>query len=371
MYNSKHYRLNTNVYTLCTKYIFNLSINYIIFMKNQKTGLIFCSQIEQKTPINISSVKYFNSTRFEIGFYFDQYFKIEDEVIKSKLKKFFLKKALNDYPFYLRLIHSISPMNQEVFVSVSNSHALSSIFRYSTNNIKKARLGRQRMFDNVNFDFNIIYNGYNQSIRTVLNSSNNLKQFDNDIKKIKLFKKANSITKVTAAVKNIKDNVFNNFTQIVSNFFNDVLHSIIPAVSRRDFKNEIQVVGSKTYRESALVIDIPYERLAVINFIKKLGLEHFYSEHLNIPRMVEAIRMYELGEHKAFKEYTTYAVNRALIAIERKLLAFNDQERNIALQEMNNLDSLKFIVELITDDELLVSNQLVEDETYLALMYKN
>jgi hypothetical protein len=340
-------------------------------MKTKKTGLIFCSQIEQKTPINISSIKYFNSSRFEISYFFDQFFKIEDEVIKAKLKRFFLKKALNDYSFYLRLIHSISPFNSEVIVSVTSRHALCSVFRYSTKTIKKARLGRQRMFDNVNFDFNIQDNGYHTSLRTILNSNHNLEKFNLDIKKIRFVKRENSIEKVATAVKNIKENVFSNFTQIVSNFFNDVLNSIIPAVSRRNLKNEIQVVGSKTYRESALVIDIPYERLAVINFIKKLGLEHFYSEHLNIPRMVEAIRMYELGEHRAFKEYTTYAVNRALIAIERKLLEFNDQERNIALQEMNNLDSLKFIVELITDDELLENNQLVSDETYLALMYKN
>jgi hypothetical protein len=350
----------------------NLSINYIIFMKTQKTGLIFCSQQEQKTPINISSIKYFNSNRVEIGSFFDEFFVIDDIEIKSKLKKYFLKKSLNDYSFFLRLVHNLSPYFKEVNVSVSSQHTLSNVFRYSTKTIKKSRVGRLRMFDNVLFDFNIQDNGYTTSLRTILNSSHNLEQFNQDIKALKIIKKTRvaNIEKVTTAIKTIKDNVFNNFSQLVTNFFNDILQSIVPSLSRRDLKNEIQIVGSKTYRSNNLVIDIPYERLAVINFIKKLGLENFYSEHLNIPRMVEAIRMYELGEHKAFKEYTNYAVNRALLAIERKLLEFSDEQRQIALQEMNNLDSLKFIVELITDDELLENNVLNVDESYLALPYK-
>lgn len=339
-------------------------------MKTQNTGLIFCSPVEQKTPINIRSIKYFNSSRTEISNFFDDFFVINDIDIKFKLKKYFVKKSINNYSFFHKFVHQLLPTNKQAIVTVSNRHALNNIFRYSTKTIKKARIGRQKMFDNVLFDFDVSYNGYADSIRTVLNNCNNLDQFKVDSSKIRIIKKLNGIDKVTTAIMNVKENVFNNFPQLVSNFFNDILQSIIPSLSRRDLKNEIQVVGSKTYRETSLIIDIPYERLAVINFIKKLGLENFYSEHINIQRMVEAIRMYELGEHKAFKEYTNYAVNRALVAIERKLLEFNDEQRHIALQEMNNLDSLKFIVELITDDELLENNVLNIDDYYLALPYR-
>ena len=341
-------------------------------MKTQNTGLIFCSQFEQKFPINISNIKYFNSNKNEIAAFFDKYFIIQDEVLRPKLKKYFVKKSINDYIFFLSLVHNITPIQSQVIVSVSNSHTLNSIFRYSTKTIKKSRVGRVRIFGNVRYNFDVSDNGYITPLRTILNSSHNFAKFDSDVRMLSLSKRTvtQSIDTVTGAIKIIKENVFSNFGQLVSNFFNDILHSLIPSLSRRDLKNEIQIVGSKTTSNSALVIEVPYERLAVINFIKKLGLENFYSDHINIPRMVEAIRMYELGEHKAFKEYTTYAVNRALIAIERKLLEFNDEQRLIALQEMNNLDSLKFIVELITDDELYVNNSLNIDETYLALPYK-
>jgi hypothetical protein len=360
-------------------------------MKNQEKGLIFCSIDRQKKYTNISEnifiynlINNLKDDNLALSNLINNKLIGIDEVIKLKLKRHLAKLSVIE--LYNVFINTNIHLQNEVIEC--NSMKSNYLYSFNYSDICFKSKTRRKIYGNLT-EFNfakkvtssaIIFhlNGYNLSIGTGVESNCALK---NDIKSFINLKSstpklniisitATNIDKVSIVFKNVKENALNNFTIFINNFFHDIVNNVVSSFTRRELKNEIQVVGIKSNKSGNLIIDIPYERIAVINFIKKLGLDNFYSDSINIPRMLEAIRMYDMGEHAAFKEYTTYAVNTALKAIERKLLELDCDQRLIALQEMNNLDSLKFIVELITDDTLLEYQGALTESELLALPEK-
>jgi hypothetical protein len=317
-------------------------------MKSQNKGLIFCLINQQIQPIDSITLKNFTLFNLNYTHYLETFFFYLNKEELIKVKRFY-----NRYKSFI-----IAPKKTNFQSSIK--------FLFSYNNKIKFKSGR-KIYGNINlFNFHIVscnyclYYSENIFLRNSSNTFENIltkwvskKNGNKKLNQIFITATSENFEKVTNAVKRIKDNIFSNFSSKINSFFNDVVVSIQKKLSRREIGNEIQIVGIKTKSDSALVIDIPYEKITVTEFIRKLGLDNFNSNYLEVSKMIEAMRMYELGETLAFKEYTTYAVNHALKAIERKLFELDEDARNIALIEMNNLDSLKFIVELITDDELL------------------
>ncbi|MGL4758265.1 MAG: hypothetical protein ACRCXZ_02940 [Patescibacteria group bacterium] len=168
---------------------------------------------------------------------------------------------------------------------------------------------------------------------------------------------------VENAVNKIKKGAYFDFGKLVNTFFEKVKEIILPIFSRRELGNELLIL--KDNKEN-VVINIDHEKLAVRSFIKKIGLDNINITHLNVNEMLEAIRMYEIGDHQLFKAITLKCVNKALLTIERSLISMDDKSRMQALTEMNGLDTLKFMVELIAEESSLELTGVFGTET-LAL----
>jgi hypothetical protein len=319
-------------------------------MNNPKDGLIFCSKIEQISQISFVNLRITPATKINTLEVFNKYINIQDEEIRSKYQRYFLKniidnpyllyKAESDYQSY---IASHTPMTYTsscrlVFFPKLKPRARVKLFNiFEITNFRSLQL----------FLLREVYTRIsNQSLSEVIQIRLKNNQNNNVF--------AVNLNKINLSFKNAKDNAFNNFTSLLNKIFGEILTVINPNARESENKKAIQLIGVKHKRDSKMLIEVPYQRISVINFIKELGLDNFFSEYLNIPTMVEAIKQKELGNYQLFKEYTINAVNRALILIERKLLDMSDEQRIIALHEMNNLDSLKFIVELIQEEERVI-----------------
>ncbi len=313
-------------------------------MKNQKQGLIFCHQSKQKSIFE-SSI-YTLTSNLEVKYAF-----INKHIIKTITpnSKKILRKIAKSKFIYTQQSIELKPTT------------------YYNSNYKKIELRRKvsqfNYFDIKLKNYSMFIPQYTYGVVNILEdyslfTLSNLSLFSSlSILKKPTFKDVfisiESFEKINEAITTVRSQIFKDFSSFVSKFFKNVQQTITPIFSRRDLKNEIQVIGAKTEARSQIVININHEKLAVTNFIRNLGLESFSSNYLNTHHMVEAIRLYEVGEHKQFKDYTLNCVNQALKAIERKLISFDELDRYQALKEMNSLDSLKFMVELITDDELM------------------
>lgn len=255
---------------------------------------------------------------------------------------------------------------------------------YSSNNLFYLRQAYYLLFkasvDSViiNTDlYKIKFKSVNNAEKTYITSTQISNQIDKNnigyktlqIISSPLIKKPESKKSIKTILTRIRDNTFGKFGFLIQQLLKDLLKES----KINSEKKEIQIVGSKTDKiKKDILIDIPRKKIIVINFIKQLGLEKFYSDNLDINLMLEAIRMSDLGDQKKFKDCTIEAINKALIAIESSILSEPEDKRFFSLQEMNNLDSLKFIVELITDDDLLeVKEEIFDSEEYLTLMDKN
>lgn len=324
-------------------------------MNNPKDGLIFCSKIKQISQISFVNLEIKPANKINVLEVFNKYINIQDELIRSKYQRYFLKNIL-DNPYLLYKAES----DYQEFISSHTPMTYTSSCRlvFFPQLKPRARVKLFNIYEITNFRSSSLFLLREVSIN---HSNSTLKLISSTQLKSSLTKNilTNNLNRISLTLKTAKDNAFNNFTGLLTKIFGEILAVVNPEARDSENKKAIQLIGVKNKRDSKMLIEVPYQRISVISFIKELGLENFFSEYLNIPTMVEAIRQKDLGNYQLFKEYTINAVNRALTIIERRLLDMTEEQRIIALHEMNNLDSLKFIVELIQEEELQVNSNVL------------
>jgi hypothetical protein len=324
-------------------------------MKNHKQGLIFCHTEPQK--LIFENIQFTLTSNSEVKKYFILHNIVTCYSIESKK----IVKQLSKLKFLTSLIPNTDIDNTEKYYL---SKVKINYRRKKTSKIKFLDIKKENIsfyIPGCNYGVINILSDYSYSTLKTISSKTNFK-LATKTNFNKVYISIDSFDKVNEAMTKVKGNIFKDFSNFVTKFFKNIQDTIVPIFNRRELKNEIQVIGEKISSKSQLVININHERLAVTNFIRSLGLENFSSSYLDINLMVEAIRLYEVGEHQQFKDYTLMCVNKALKAIERKLIILEESERIQALKEMNSLDSLKFMVELITDDQLMELPALEELE---------
>lgn len=321
-------------------------------MKNRTQGLIFCRYLEQKSIFN-SIILNLNHSQ-----------KIRRKYLTSILN---LPQTRSNLMLINRIIKKTDYLYSQGSVTPDLYYCYAPIL-----NIRKYLRTKKKFDYIIELDFNRKDIGlYNYGIFSILNYNTqfNLEKIciaflsqsipsdtppeslqKSSSKFNEVFITLHPFNKVGKAVSKVKDNIMNDFTLFVNSFLTKVKEVLSPIFNRRELKNELHIVNPNP---NYTIINIDHEKIAVQNFIKKLGLDNFSINHLSVVNMLEAIRMYEIGDHKLFREITLKCVKQALANIERKLISLDEKSRYQALKEMNNLDSLKFMVELITDDYTL------------------